>query len=95
MAVGLSVFLLGSVLTSLAPTIEWLLAGRLVQGFGAAAAIVLARAILRDLYSGQELARNLALAWAIFAVGPILAPLGGRGRAGAVRLAIRLCAAGV
>jgi len=77
MAVGLSVFLLGSVLTSLAPTIEWLLAGRLVQGFGAAAAIVLARAILRDLYSGQELARNLALAWAIFAVGPILAPLAG------------------
>lgn len=79
MAIGLSVFLLGSVLTSIAPTIEWLLAGRLVQGLGAAAAIVLARAILRDLYSGQELARNLALAWAIFAVGPILAPLAGAG----------------
>jgi MFS transporter, DHA1 family, multidrug resistance protein len=77
MAAGLSVFLAGSVVTVFAPSIEWLLAGRAVQGLGAAAAIVLARAILRDLYSGQELARNLALAWAIFAVGPILAPLVG------------------
>lgn len=75
LAAGLSLFLVGSVLTALAPTIEWLLAGRAIQGFGAGAAIVLARAVLRDLYSGQELARNLALAWAFFAVGPILAPL--------------------
>jgi MFS transporter, DHA1 family, multidrug resistance protein len=58
LAAGLSIFLLGSVLTSIAPSIEWLLAGRRSRGFGAAAAIVLARAILRDLYSGQELARN-------------------------------------
>ena len=75
LAAGLSLFLVGSVLTALAPTIEWLLAGRAIQGFGAAAAIVLARAIMRDLYSGQELARNLALSMAVFAVGPILSPL--------------------
>ncbi len=75
LAAGLSLFLVGSVLTALAPSIEWLLAGRAVQGFGAAAAIVLARAILRDLYCGQELARNMALAMAVFAVGPVLSPL--------------------
>lgn len=77
MAAGLSLFLVGCVVAALAPSIGWLLAGRVVQGFGAAAAIVLARAILRDLYSGQELARSLALGMAIFAVGPMLAPLAG------------------
>jgi MFS transporter, DHA1 family, multidrug resistance protein len=38
---------------------------------------VLARAVMRDLFHGQELARNLALATAIFAIGPIVAPLVG------------------
>ena len=37
LAAGLSLFLVGSVLTALAPTIEWLLAGRAIQGCGAAA----------------------------------------------------------
>ncbi|MFN3764849.1 MAG: Bcr/CflA family efflux MFS transporter [Aliihoeflea sp.] len=77
LACGLAVYLAGCLLGALAPTIELLLAARALQGLGAAAAIVLARTILRDLFSGQELGRNLALASAIFAVGPILAPLVG------------------
>jgi DHA1 family bicyclomycin/chloramphenicol resistance-like MFS transporter len=77
MATGLSIFLFGCLVSALSPTIEWLLAGRALQGLGAAAAIVLARAILRDLFSGEGLARNLALSTAIFAAGPILAPLAG------------------
>lgn len=77
LAGGLVIYLIGCLMSALAPSIEWLLAGRLLQGFGGAAAIVLARAIMRDLFHGQELARNLALATAIFAIGPIVAPLAG------------------
>jgi len=77
LAVGLAIFLLGSVLATLAPTVDLLLAGRAIQGAGGAAAIVLGRTILRDLFTGTELARNLALAAAVFAAGPILAPFVG------------------
>lgn len=79
LATGLCIFLAGCVVAALAPGIVVLLAARLLQGFGAAAAIVSSRAILRDRYRGEELARNLALATAIFAAGPILAPLVGAG----------------
>lgn len=79
LAAGLAIFLAGCLGAALAPHIAVLLAARAAQGFGAAAAIVSSRAIIRDLFSGQDLARNLALATAIFAVGPILAPLLGAG----------------
>lgn len=77
LAAGLSIYLIGCVLAAMAPGIELLLAARCLQGFGAAAAMVCSRAIIRDLFSGDELARNLALATAIFAAGPIFAPLAG------------------
>lgn len=77
LGIGLGLFLAGCIVAAVSPTIEMLLASRVLQGFGAAAAIVLSRAIIRDRYSGAELARNLATATAIFAVGPIVAPLVG------------------
>jgi DHA1 family bicyclomycin/chloramphenicol resistance-like MFS transporter len=72
---GLSLLLVGLLLAFLAPTIVLLIAARALQGLGAASAIVCSRAILRDLFSGRELARNMAMASAVFAIGPILAPL--------------------
>ncbi len=75
LAVGLGIYFAGSVLTILSTSIDFLLAGRFVQGVGGAAAIVCSRAVIRDMFSGDELARNLALATAIFAFGPIAAPL--------------------
>lgn len=72
---GLGIFLLGCLVAALSPSITLLLASRILQGLGAAAAIAASRAIIRDRHSGEELARNLALATAIFAIGPILAPL--------------------
>jgi DHA1 family bicyclomycin/chloramphenicol resistance-like MFS transporter len=79
LAAGLAIYLAGSVMTILSTSIDFLLAGRLVQGIGGAAGVVCSRAIIRDLFSGDELARNLALATAIFAFGPIVAPLLGAG----------------
>ena len=72
---GLSLLLVGLLLAFFAPTIALLLAARALQGLGAASAMVCSRAILRDLFSGTELARNMAMAAAVFAVGPIFAPL--------------------
>ncbi|MEM9105782.1 MAG: MFS transporter [Pseudomonadota bacterium] len=71
---GLSLLLVGLVLAFFAPTIALLIAARILQGLGAAAAMVCSRAILRDLFSGKDLARNMAMASAVFAVGPIFAP---------------------
>lgn len=71
---GLGVYAAGSVVCLLAPNLGWLLAGRFVQGFGAAAGPILSRAVLRDLYSGRELGQMLSFAMLVFAAAPLLAP---------------------
>ena len=48
---GLIVYLAGSVICAVAPTIAVLIVGRIVQAAGGCAGIVLTRAIVRDLYS--------------------------------------------
>ena len=73
--VGLIVFSAGSLLSMVGNTIEWVLIGRGLQGFGAGASAVLSRAILRDTHDGTALARAMAMTMAIFAIGPIIAPL--------------------
>ncbi len=73
--IGLLIMLGGQFMAALAPSITLLIVARVVQGFGAAAAITGSRAILRDLSSGPELARNMAMATTVFAIGPIVAPL--------------------
>jgi DHA1 family bicyclomycin/chloramphenicol resistance-like MFS transporter len=74
---GLAVYLAGTAIALLAPSITALHAGRMLQGFGVSCAIVVARAILRDCYGGVELARSLALAMTVFAIGPMIAPAAG------------------
>ena len=77
LAVGLGLFLCGSLLCGAAGTIFTLQLGRVVQGFGSACLVVVGRASLRDTLSGAELARGMALTSAFFAFGPILAPMTG------------------
>lgn len=67
-------YLAGSIVAVFAPTIEWLLAARLVQGIGAAAGIAVARAIVRDLYTGQDSARVMNTIALMLAAGPALSP---------------------
>ena len=59
--VGLAIFLLGTLGCALAPTIGTLIAARLVQGLGAATVMVVPRAIIRDLHSGPEATRLMAM----------------------------------
>lgn len=74
---GVSLFIAGSIGCGLAPTIEWLIAFRFIQGLGASALMVIPRAIIRDLHTGVEATRLMALVMLVFSVSPILAPLTG------------------
>jgi MFS transporter, DHA1 family, multidrug resistance protein len=76
---ALAIFCLGSLACAVSPSIELLIAARMVQGFGASGAIVLARAVIRDLYEGTRAARELSLMAMIMGLAPIVAPLIGGG----------------
>ena len=78
MLFGLSITIAGSIFCFLANTIELLIAGRFIQAFGAAVGLVLARAIVRDVYGPQEAARVIATLVMVMVVAPMLSPaLGG------------------
>ncbi len=72
---GLVIFCLGALACMLSTSLPTLLAGRFLQGFGAASGTVVCRAMIRDRFSGAELAQNMAVASMFFAIGPVLAPL--------------------
>lgn len=75
---GLALFAVTGVLCSLAPTIELLLVARVLQGVGAAAAPVVARAMVRDTHPGSSAANLLSTMLAALAIAPMVAPfLGG------------------
>jgi MFS transporter, DHA1 family, multidrug resistance protein len=76
---GLLIFIAGSLLSYTADSYEWMLVGRVLQGFGAAAPRVACVAILRDLFSGREMARVLSFIMAVFIFVPVVAPALGEG----------------
>jgi DHA1 family bicyclomycin/chloramphenicol resistance-like MFS transporter len=75
--VGLAVFIAGGIGAALAPTIGWLIAFRFVQGLGACAGMAVPRAVVRDMHTGPEATRLMAMLMLVFSVSPILAPLTG------------------
>jgi DHA1 family bicyclomycin/chloramphenicol resistance-like MFS transporter len=72
--VGIALYVAASLACALAPSIEVLIAGRFVQAFGACAALVVSRAVVKDLYNQQDTARVLSLLTLFVGVAPILAP---------------------
>ena len=76
---GTVVCLAASALCALAPTIEWLIAMRFVQGFSGAAGVVLARAIITDIARGVRAAKMFSLMMTVGGIAPVLAPLVGSG----------------
>ncbi len=77
--IGLAIFLAGTLGCALAPDIAALTAARLVQGLGAATVMVIPRAIIRDLHTGPEATRMMAMIMLVISVSPMLAPLAGSG----------------
>ena len=77
--IGVTIFILGAIGCALAPTIGWLTLFRVVQGLGAAAVMVIPRAIIRDQHTGPAATRMMALIMLVISVSPMLAPLAGSG----------------
>ncbi|MDV9170612.1 multidrug effflux MFS transporter [Streptomyces sp. W16] len=74
---GLAVYVVATALCAFAPDVEFLVAFRLVQGLAGAAGIVIARAVVRDLYDGVAMARFFSTLMLVSGVAPIVAPLVG------------------
>jgi MFS transporter, DHA1 family, multidrug resistance protein len=74
---GLAFFTVGSIGCGAAPSIGWLIFFRFVQGIGASSVMVIPRAIIRDLHTGVEATRLMALVMLVLSVSPILAPVTG------------------
>ncbi|MFE3855111.1 multidrug effflux MFS transporter [Streptomyces griseorubiginosus] len=72
---GLLVYVVATALCAVAPTVEFLVGFRLLQGLAGAAGIVIARAVVRDLYDGVAMARFFSTLMLIGGVAPIVAPL--------------------
>jgi DHA1 family bicyclomycin/chloramphenicol resistance-like MFS transporter len=76
---GMMLFVIASLLAAIAPTIELLIAARLVQALGGAAGIVLARAMVRDVYDRDKSASVISYITMAFVVAPMIAPILGGG----------------
>lgn len=76
---GLALFIAASVTAALSGSFTVLLAARMAQGFGGAAGRIVATAVVRDLFSGRQMARVMSTVMMVFIAVPILAPSVGQG----------------
>jgi MFS transporter, DHA1 family, multidrug resistance protein len=72
---AMALYCTASLACALSTSIEMLIAARALQALGGSGSIVLARAIVRDLYSGARAGRELSLIGSVMALAPVLAPL--------------------
>ncbi|QHS11410.1 Bcr/CflA family multidrug efflux MFS transporter [Sinimarinibacterium sp. NLF-5-8] len=75
--IGLGIYTVASVVCVLAPGIEVLSLGRLMQALGGCAGMVITRAMVRDRFEPEDTARIFAALVLVMGVAPILAPLVG------------------
>lgn len=74
---GFLVFLVASLLASLAPSLPWLVLARFLQAMGVSVATVVSRAIVRDSYAPEPAAIAYSFITAVMGVSPVIAPLAG------------------
>ncbi|WP_051241975.1 multidrug effflux MFS transporter [Stappia stellulata] len=72
--VFLALYLASTVMATFAPTIEWMLVARTMQGIGASVGVAVSRAIVRDQFTGQTSVRIMNTIAMMLAIGPALAP---------------------
>jgi len=76
---GLTLFIAGALLASIAPSWGWVIAARFIWGLGTAAPRALSTAMIRDRYEGTAMAQLMSRMVAVFLLVPILAPSVGAG----------------
>lgn len=74
---SLLAYAVASVACAFAPTLEWLLVGRVVQGLAAGGSTIVSRTIIRDLFDGPEAQRMMSQVSVIFGLAPAVAPIVG------------------
>ena len=75
---GLIVFIIGCLASVFASSFEMMIAGRILQGIGASGPRIVTMALVRDQYSGKQMARILSFIMAVFILVPAVAPLLGQ-----------------
>ena len=71
---GFAIYIVGAIGAAFAPSLELILISRFVWGIGAAGPRVISLSIVRDIYSGEEMAKAMSFILAIFIMVPVLAP---------------------
>ncbi|MGB5068335.1 MAG: multidrug effflux MFS transporter [Albidovulum sp.] len=74
---GAAIYSVGAALAWAAPSLELIIVARFLQGLGVAGPRIAAMALVRDLYSGREMARIISIMMMVFVLVPAVAPLMG------------------
>ena len=79
MQAGLALFMAGCLVSIFAPTFEVMIGGRILQGIGVAGPRIVTIALVRDQYTGRQMARLMSFVMAVFILVPTVAPGLGQG----------------
>ncbi|MEQ9637615.1 MAG: multidrug effflux MFS transporter [Devosia marina] len=71
---GIGVYIVAVIIAAFAPSFTMLLVLRFIQGLGAASVRVITTAVVRDRYSGREMAEVMSLVFMVFMAIPVIAP---------------------
>ncbi|MEV8631056.1 multidrug effflux MFS transporter [Streptosporangium sp. NPDC051023] len=74
---GIAGYAVASLLCAFSPSVYGLVGFRLLQGIAGGAALVIVRAVVRDLYEGAAIARIFAVLMLVSGLAPVLAPIAG------------------
>ena len=72
---ALGLYSAATFICALSPSIDVLIAARALQALGGSGCIMVARAIVRDLYSGPRAGRELSVMGSVMALAPVVAPI--------------------
>ncbi len=72
--IGLNIYLLGTIICYFSNSLEMILFGRVVQGIGVAGPYITSVAVVRDKYSGRDMAKIMSMVMMIFIMVPAIAP---------------------
>lgn len=75
--VAMALYCAATLVCALSTSIEMLIVARAFQALGGSGGVVLARAVVRDLYAGNRAGREMSLIGAVTALAPVLAPIFG------------------
>lgn len=72
---AMGLYVVATLVCALSNSIEMLIVARAFQGIGGSGGVVLARAVVRDIYSGNRAGREMSMISAVMALAPVFAPV--------------------